>query len=534
MERNPPSPIANANVLLVATVVAGLLLAVLLGATLGEGELLPIFVIMGGVALISFAVGLYRYVWQMSIFSIFLSFSFRPFGFTFTSVELTTVLGAAVALLFIWQRKNVKEFALAREPSFRFLRNVIFVWLLYVALHLIYNINIPYRPSEFALSNALKSYFAVSAPLLMLLYFARIPIGMIVGKDFFWTISRLMLLGLLVNLAIRFFQLAGGGGIYIPILGATDNIYALRLFSPVAMLFGIVGLTAPRGRKTVGRHAVYALLLFLGAIGAAVSGGRITLLIGFVGVCVGLVARKKAATLFIVCVVGILGLATANLSARWINHDAHPYLQRSLQWALFEKKGESATDIEGSNNWRRSLFQRAITEWQADPRVIWTGRATYGFSVADETAVSITGRYEAVMESALRRGFTHNLITDLLLAYGIIGLILYLTVCVAMIYFSWRIYRRRDLSPPTENLALASFVTAASWLVYSLVGGNFFPIENVWFMIILVGAFKCGAATVEIERPALQHVDHQEAVIGHGPRKLMAPNRLPSPARRRR
>lgn len=494
MDRPQTPAILQANLLILGVIIIGLLIAILFGAILGQSEFVPILLIAAVLGAVIFAVGLYRYVWQMALFFLFFAFSYRPTSFSFGALEVSSALGVGLITIFIWQKRGAELPPLFRAPFTIFLQRTLFVWLLYLALHLVFNVTSPYRPGEFALGNAVKSYFSVAAPLLLLFYFIRSPASVIVGKDFFWTIARLCLIGLFINLGVRFYELATGGTVYIPGIKASENIYALRTIGPLSMMLGAVGITAGGERKTFIRYVIYWLLLLIGATGSALSAGRVTLLIGFASVCGVLVMRRKVVALFLVMVIGILGAALANLCADWINTEANPYLERSLQWMLLHKKGESIRTIESSTDWREDLFRRAIAEWRSNPRVFWTGRATYGFGVADETAILISGGYEALIETALRRGATHNLISDLLVTYGIVGLILYLAVYVAIIRFLWSLLSRRDLSPPAANLVLACFVGSLSWFVYSVAAGNFYPTEYVWFIIILVGAFYSGTA----------------------------------------
>lgn len=499
--RQPPVRLP-ANLALVGIACLGLLLAVVAGSLIGNNDPTQLLIPVAVALVVLFAAGLYRYVWHTSLFLVFFGFAYRPTGFSFGPLELSCALGASLILLFIWQNKRTDRPEVLTDASVNFLQYALFAWLLYVGLHLLFNITMPYRASEFVFSNSIKSYFAVSAPLVILFCFVRSPAGLVVRKDFFWTISRLCLLGLLLNLSIRFYEFAGGGAVYIPLLNGTPDVYALRTLGPLAMMLGIVGITAPNGPKTLFRFATFWTLLAAGGMGSAVSGGRATLVIGILSVCAILVMRRKVMSLFVVITLGILGAAIANLCADWINNDAEPFVQRSLQWVLLNKKGAESQGIESSSNWRRELFYRALDEWRSDPRIFWTGRATYGFGVADDTAVLIAGGYEAMIETALRRGATHNLISDLLVTYGIVGLFLYLTVYVAIVRFLWKLYRMRSLSGAAANLTLACLIGSLIWFVYSVLGGNFYSIEYIWFLVILVGACHCEVALEERRSPA--------------------------------
>lgn len=489
----------------------GLAFAVFLGVVLGESDVLPLLLIGAALFCVLFIVGLYRYLWQASLFLIFFDFSYRPFGFTFGALELGCGLGVGVLVMFFWQKRAWKaDSPLLQLTSFRPLQRVLFVWLLYVALHLAFNVKFPYRPTDFVFGNAVKPYFAQSAPLALLYFFSRYPSGLTVKKDFFWTICQLCLCCLIIDIGVRFYLLYSGG-MYLPIVNAQPGAYTLRTVGPLALTLATVGFT--RGNWQPIRVVNYCLLFLGGMVGSIVSGGRVTILIGLVAVSVVLFLRRKVVALGLVLAVTVVGIAVANVFSDWINSSANPHLQRSLQWALFDKKGEMSADIESSSDWRRKLFDRALTEWQSDPRIFWTGRATYGFGVADETAVMIAGGFEALIETSLRRGATHNLISDLLVSYGLIGFIMYAAVAFTLLRLLWAVYKVPNLSLAADNLVLTALVLSGSWIVYAIVGGGFYPAELVWFLIVLIGAFHGGTA---IDR---QHKGPSEAAW----RKLSAP-----------
>lgn len=497
MQRSSTPAIFQANFALVIVIVLGLLIAVFLGTVIGESDIKPLLYILLACVGLAFAVGLYRYVWQIGLFLFYFGFNYRTI-FSFGPTELSCAFGFALIAIFFWQKKNVRRPAILATREFDFVQKVLFVWLAYVAIHLIFNVKVPYLPGEFKLSNALKSYFGLSAPLFLLFYFTKFPSGLVVGKDFFWRIAQLLSVGLLINLAIRFYELAGGGVVYIPGINAVANGYALRSLGPSAMLLGAVGITGPRSERRTGtRSFVFWMLAWLGALSATLSGGRATIVYGFLCVCAVLFFRRKVVALALVVMLGTLGLAAANLSSHWINNRANPVIQRSLQWVLFQKNWAAVGDLESSTNWRRELFRRSIAEWQSDSRVFWTGRATFGFGAADETAILIAGGYEALIQTALRRGATHNLITDLLVAYGIIGLVLYFTVYFALIRFLWKLHRAPSLSPAALNLTLVLLVGSLFALLLDITSGGYFPPDSIWCILVLVAAFHNGVGISE-------------------------------------
>jgi O-antigen ligase len=127
------------------------------------------------------------------------------------------------------------------------------------------------------------------------------------------------------------------------------------------------------------------------------------------------------------------------------------------------------------------------------------------------------GGYEAAIRTALRRGATHNLLTDLLVAYGLVGCVLFLVTYFSIARFLWVIRARGRLSEAGSDLALACVVLWLLNFVLEVVGAGSVRVELVWMMIVLIAAVYYGtgvgeapaqpaAAKVPIDRP---HVGHR-------------------------
>lgn len=488
------APSGLGNLLLAAVLVLGLILATFMGALVGQNDVRMLALIFGATLAILFAVSLHRYVWQISLLLIFLGFGYRPTSFSFGTVELTCALGFAFIALFIWQNRVVKRPAILEDKSFVFMQRILFAWLAYVALHMIYNLKVPYRPQHFSFNNAVKSYFAVSAPLLLLYYLSRSPTGISVGRKFLTRIAQLSTAGLFFNLVVYFVLLSiAGASLVIPILNAAPNTMLLRTHGPLAMIVGIVLLTAVGSNGGRGTPRVFGwILLAAGTFGAMFSGGRASLFIGAALVCLVLAIRRRVGALIIAVALALVGLVAANVAADWINTRANPYFQRSVQLVLTNKSQSVLETIESSTKWRKELATRAIMEWQSDPRIFCFGRATFGFGAADERAMLLAGGYEALLQISLRRGATHNLVTDLLLAYGIVGTILYLAVYWSILVWLWRLRRSKALTPAAANLALICMIAWLGNLIFEGVGAGTMKIESIWFMIVLIGALYSG------------------------------------------
>jgi O-antigen ligase len=230
-----------------------------------------------------------------------------------------------------------------------------------------------------------------------------------------------------------------------------------------------------------------------------------------------LLLRKQILAFGLILIVVGFFVLVANLFSGWVNHNAPLAVARPLQWVMFTKSKEAFGSIENSSLWRRELFQRAITEWQSDPRIFWFGRATYGFGVSDFVAQRIYGGFEAMQTTSLRRGTTHNLVTDLLVTYGLVGCILYYGMILAIIGFLWKVYRSREVPAATKSLVLVCLVSTTVFLAIASVGGGYYSVESIWLLIVLIAMlYQHRPPKADEERVILsQPLQNSEAQLSH-------------------
>jgi O-antigen ligase len=480
----------------------GLVFAATVGILIGTGDFRTIGFIGALLFAVLFVLHLYRYFWQMSLFLILFNFIYRPFGFAFGGLELSVAAGTAVLAMFVWRKRVTPKSDIPAAQSLALVEFIVAAWLLYSVLHFAHTLRDPFSPADFSLGNVAKTYFGYSAPLFLFLCFSRAPGAVDTGPHFFTTISRICLVALLINCALRLYQIRSGTEfLYIPWIEAIDNRYTLRTVGPLAALLGAVGLTRHRwGEHSVGARAMFCVLIVGGVAGSVVSGGRASLVMSICFIAATLFLRRKFFLLFIALILAASGIGFANLFASEINTGAHPMVQRSLQWVLLEKGNEASHSIESSSRWRAELADRAFDEWRSHPRIFWFGRATYSYTSDDETAIFMLGGYEAIMQSALRRGATHNLITDLLITFGLIGCVIYLLMYFAIILYLWQLHRSRNLNEEAGNLGLVSFVAVMVTLLSGLVAGSSLAPELAWFIIILTVAVRSGTGLVQPSR----------------------------------
>jgi hypothetical protein len=111
--------------------------------------------------------------------------------------------------------------------------------------------------------------------------------------------------------------------------------------------------------------------------------------------------------------------------------------------------------------------------------------------------------------NALRSGRTHNLLTDLLLQYGIFGCVLYLASYIAVIIYFWRLAKVIDnREGEVKALVLSMVVYLPAAFLYALVGGTYMPS----IAVLVIGITRSHLATLRATEPISQsHV----APIGH-------------------
>jgi O-antigen ligase len=268
----------------------------------------------------------------------------------------------------------------------------------------------------------------------------------------------------------------------------SENLFSLRYFGPLAVLYGVTFLTSPRTVRPIPWRIrlVYYGLTFGGLFGAGISGGRASLLLGLGAGIFILVVRRKFVALALFGILAFIGFCLLNVFSQKIVNDPNLALvQRSFYWALMDQGELAGASIDSSTNWRREVFYRAIDEWKSDSMIFWFGRGTYKYTDEDRVAIEANG-YEGLLDASLRRGATHNLVSDLLIAYGLVGLVLYFVVCAALIRLALEFTRDRALPEEVTDFGIICTTTAIFTVVYGVIAGGGVPDYQAWFVIIII------------------------------------------------
>jgi O-antigen ligase len=102
--------------------------------------------------------------------------------------------------------------------------------------------------------------------------------------------------------------------------------------------------------------------------------------------------------------------------------------------------------------------------------------------------MQIEGGFDAAKESSLRRGATHNLLTNLLVTYGLIGCTLYYCLILTIIWFLWIAYRSPTVPSILKPLRLICLITFVSYPVTASIAGDLYSPENIWLLVVFVAA----------------------------------------------
>ena len=510
------SRVEQTNWVLAWTIFLGFLLAIFLGVTIASSED-PVFAyITAFFCFIVYIAYFKKFTWQIALLLCYIGLTYRPFGFEFTSLELTCGLLGLLAAVTVWQKRPRERLGVLASNSLTLVRWLLLAWIVYVAIHMVYNLVNPLRPAEFVLKNALKPYFAALVPMLMLWYFSGNPTGIRTKDNIMRTLALLTLVGLIFNIGVTCYGILThsavadpqapiwySGTFLIPGINAKDNPYMLKSLGPSAVFLGAIALYMGR-RETGVPKGMAIILLLLGLVGTLLSSARAALAAAVLLVSAMLLIRKQVvAFVMILLLAGVL-ILVANLFSDQINRDAPLAVARPLQWAMVNKSKEAWGSIENSSQWRHELFLMAIAEWRSEPRIFWFGRGTYGFGTDDFVAMQLYGGFESLKETSLRRGATHNLVTDLLVTYGLVGCVLYYSLILAIIRFLWKAYRSPDTSFVAQALSLFCLIGYASNLPIATVGGGIYPIDMILLLILTIATLHHSQRRETAQEPSAQ------------------------------
>lgn len=480
----------------------GVIVALIAGSATANFDL--VFLVLGAVVVgaLLFVSIIWRYVLGLSLIIAVLGFSWYPMGISLGPDELSYVLVGALIFTQIWRPFDRRPSLEPPAESFvRLFAKIGVFWVIYVGIELVWRLLEVRFYGESGMKNILKSYVGIIMPTFLIVYFIHRPTAIVPLKKPELTILWTLLAGLALGIAIRIYQNSFGasvmdeqsgrmvaGPLVIPGILIVEGMYALRFLGPLAVLVGTLFLTT---RSTITeKRSLKVILLslavtFLGLLGSLVSGGRATIALALMMVIFVLLIRKAFLPL-IGCACGFVTLIlSVNLIYSEIEATAPHNVLRSINWMLIDGGGKASGDIEASTRWRQILFEESVAEWSKSWRNTLIGRGYKGFADTDRTDY-IDGGYYDKIDLALQRGATHSLLSDSLLAFGILGTVFYYSLLVAQTAFGLAVLRTKNSRTSTRNFAWIVAVLGMQAITVNTLGGTFVGMLNALMVLILV------------------------------------------------
>jgi hypothetical protein len=483
-------------------VVAAMLGAVYIARAIVDQNSLILFVMVATVLGLLYLLKLYQYTWQIALFACSIGCTCAPLGFKISSIELSAVLVVALLSIAWWRKDLIMHYQLRRQPVTIIFFCALFLLLIYAVCHFYVYWRYPFLPAEYSVRNSLKQMFQSYVPMVVVLVVMLKPGMLRLGRHITKTLVFITLFSLILDIGVKcysvFIQGPGVFGdkdnarLFIAGINLMENIYILRLLGPFAVLLGMFLLAERNKNANCGVYkVVLGLMVLLGLVGSLLSGGRLAVILCILFAVVALLIKKRI--LALLCMGMFCGgvIAVINLFSNQIFVNNMPErIKRTLYLVSFDRNANALQhakgSIQSSSEWRKELFIRSIKEWQSNRTVIWFGRDVYAFNDDDLLGMSIKGVYEGGMDSSLRRGATHNLISDLLLIYGLIGAILYYLVLVSMVFFLLFILRKIPKEWSERNIVLITLISLIYWIAYAQIGGTWFSDNLAWLVAVCI------------------------------------------------
>jgi hypothetical protein len=486
-------------------IAVGLLVSFYAGNLIADNNIADALFIVIGIIITYFTVTSQKWL-QYCFIAISFGFIMSPFGFKIGALELCGFFIGCFIIKHAWLKGSLGIPRSLKFGSPIFYATSLFV--LYLIFHTIYNISYPHNGELVKLSNILKTLTQISSPFIVIA-FALISFNKTKAPDDLYRfVSIVLILGMLLNIIIQIYQVlflnftlfseddllldkySEKKSLYIPILNITNNIFQLRSIAPISSALAIIILLSKDPTVKFKGTIFYAKILFiLSFISALLSGGRATIILCFLFTLIILFKKQRfSSALFITFALFIL-----LISVKVVNDVDSRLVPQSVQRALaplsflgFEKASSS---IESSSNWRDELRQLSFNDWLQSTRTILFGRSIYAYTETD-AAIAREG-YFGEMNISLRRGSTHNIVTDLLVPFGLVGLSLY-ALCVFII-FRKLIYIREIYSKKSSiagDISSLLIMLVPLYIIYGIFGGAGFTFELgclMAFLLVIVG-----------------------------------------------
>ena len=507
-------------VLLIA-LIFGIILAVDIGSA--DYEQLGIYAVVGIV--IYFVINGWRNVWWFTALLIFSGVIFVQ-SFDFNAEHLFVMMLGLASFMFIISRgvmPQAPEFKIAGSKSAAIVTGAL---IFYGVMHFIVYYVFPYSPAEYSVKTSLKAYFECYASMVCFFWLLVGPYGFNLKPTWPRNLIIIMIFCVAANVTLRGvlffmgFQAADGltgdsvtlGSIGVPIINMYPGIFTLRNICPLVaiILFMIMSGKGWWQGSKFGIKTLVVAGIALCLVGAAFSGGRASLPLCILLLLAGAMMRRQVAPVALMGTAMLLLVTGVNLFSHEINTKAPFYVARSVQLVMLDK-GSTNDSIGESQDVRNAAIEEAIVQWQKDNRVFFFGRSVYHITGEEASYVKERLGKDGFVLNAMKSGRTHNLITDLLLQYGLIGCILYIISYLMVIRYMLKLRKAlTDEDGVVKWLMDAMAIYLPLMFVYQALGGTYMPIV----VPLIIGLVRAHLVTLKNREavPALESLSESPSV----------------------
>lgn len=506
----------NSKIAVILTLVFAIVAAVFLGFSVATAEYLELSLyLLIGFTLWYLAIG-WRITWKIAAVMLISRFTMQQ-GLLIEGPHLFAfMVGVSSVIAIFIHRVQDGQSALLQDAGLKRMQIPIGLLLAYLAFHAVHTHAFPHSPNDYSLKNSAKAYFAVAAPFALLLWLSLPFYGFKVKAGWSKSLAWIISFAAIANTTLLIWMTLNGYGamenlyaataddvafFYVPFINLSLHHHAMRVLAPEAVLLLSLWLMNPAWRNSAGKITLLVVLAAVGfsLIGSVLAGGRATLIISVFLIGVVMIKRRQVLAIAAAAIAALVLFAGVNVFADKINRDAPLYASRSLQFVMIDK-GFAAQTIESSNFSRKAARDLALEEWKSDNRIRFLGRSVYEYLGVDYHYFrrGQIGDTDAFAEMATRAGSTHNLIVDLLIQYGVVGLILYYAAAIAVILYFRRLEKLsilRGMPRACSDAAFYAWVTALVWLAYYSLAGGYMTAQ----LALILGILKARYAAIEAD-----------------------------------
>ena len=520
----------------ISLLVVAFIFALILGSNVAAGdyETLSTYAIIG--ILVYFVVNGWKNVWWFTSLLAFSGVAFTH-GFVFRGYHLFGLMVCFASMMAILTGGMSYKPSLIKWTNRHGFLIIPVCFLIYGVLHFFYNMAFPYSPAEYSVKTTSKAYFSTFISIACAVWLLIGPYGFRLKKNWMNKFLMILFIGLAANIVARGFmfgqgfQSTGPGKVdaeeyffYVPVINMQAGVFTLRWLTPLAIGLAFSLLTLPGWYQRQSRLIKWLTfaIIFLSPVGAVLSGGRASILFCFAVVTVIALMRRKTTVVFSGFTGILLLIGLINLFSNVINENAPLNIARSVQFVMIEK-GDAYGSISGSQDVRNLGIEAGLEAWKESPRTLLSGRSVLFVSPEEISYMRNTVGEAGFADLAARTGATHNLVSDLLLQYGLIGLVLYYGAFLSLILYVRSVSKKL----PSEMLAskaICDFMKAylPLLLIYDSLGGGWVPV----YVPLLLGIVRAdllrvthaaseGGTTVANEREPQLSQERQQMMARH-------------------